>query len=185
MGKLTYTMMVSLDGYVAAPDGRIVGIIDEEVHAFANRETMKVGAELYGRRMYQTMAVWENWDGRTDRPAFERDFARIWKGIDKIVFSSTLDHVASARTRIERTVEPQAILALKAGSEKPISVSGPRLAARFLALGLVDEIGMYLVPVITGGGTPFFRDAAPAAELDLIEEHHFGNSTVFLRYRLR
>jgi dihydrofolate reductase len=185
MGVLSYTMMVSLDGHVAGPDGRIVGDIDEEVHAFANRQAMMTGIELYGRRMYETMAVWGHWDARTDRPAVERDFARIWKGIDKIVFSTTLPSVASARTRIERAVEADAIRRMKAADDRTISVSGPRLAARFLELGLVDEIGMYLVPVITGGGTPFFRGAAPASELELVEEHRFANGTVFLRYRLR
>ena len=185
MAKLIYAMMISLDGYVAGPAGGIVGLIDEEVHAFANREAARIGTELYGRRMYETMVYWETWEGEPDRPQYARDFANIWKGLDKIVFSSTLTNVSSRNTRIERRVDADAIRSLKEKSAKDISVSGPTLAARFIREGLVDEYGVYLTPVIVGGGTRYLGDIGLRLDLDLIEEHRFGNGVVFLRYRQR
>jgi dihydrofolate reductase len=181
-------MMVSLDGYVAGPGGEIVGRIDEEVHAFANREALKTGTELYGRRMYETMVAWETLGSDPDSHPYEREFAHIWRAADKIVFSQTLKDAASRRTRLERNVNLDAIRALTQAtgkSGKNVSVSGPTLAARFIEEGMVDEYSLYLVPVVVGGGIPFFKGVRRHLDLDLIEHHRFHNGVVFLRYRPR
>jgi len=182
MGRLVYSMMVSLDGFVAGPNGEIVGAVDEEVHRFANQEAQKSGTEFYGRRMYETMVYWETADERTDTPDHEREFSRIWKGLDKVVFSSTLNEVSSARTRIAREVKPDEIRKLKAASDKDLSVAGPALASRFIKERLVDEYAFYVTPVIVGGGTPLFMDVGRRIDLELVEQHGFANGVVFLRY---
>ena len=185
MATLTYSMMVSLDGYVAGPSGEIVGAITDEVHAFANREVERQGTHLYGRRMYEAMVYWETADARTDRPRVEREFARIWKNLDKIVYSSTLATASSARTRIERTLDLDEIRTMKSIAEKELGVAGPTLAHALVEAGLVDEFSMYVTPVIVGGGTPYLRDTGRRIDLELVEEHRFRNGVVFLRYAVR
>ena len=185
MRNLVYSMMVSIDGFVAGPNGEIVGAVDEEVHRFANEEQRKSGTDFYGRRMYEAMVYWETADTRPESPEHEREFSRIWKDTEKVVVSTTLNDVASGRISIVRDVESDAIRHLKATSDKKISVSGPTLAARFINEGLVDEYGVYLTPVIVGGGTPFLKGVSRRLDLKLTEEHRFGNGVVFLRYRPR
>lgn len=187
MGKLTtYGMMASLDGYVADPQGDFSWVpIDEELHLFANNEARKHGTEIYGRRMYETMVYWETHEEQKDRPAYEDEFARIWRGFDKLVVSSTLDKVSSAKTRIVREVQPDEIRRLKAASEKDISVAGPTLAAAFINEGLVDEYTLYYVPVVVGGGTPMFTHIDRRLDLELIEQHRFASGVVFMRYAPR
>lgn len=183
MGKLTYGMMASLDGYVADSRSKFDWVpIDEEIHLFANDEARRCGTEIYGRRMYETMVYWETHEEQKDRPTYEDEFARIWRGHDKLVVSSTLDKVSSANTRIVREVQPDEIRRLKADSEKDMAVAGPTLAARFINEGLVDEYTLYYVPVVVGGGRPMFTHVDKRLDLELIEQRRFGSGVVFMRY---
>jgi dihydrofolate reductase len=185
MANLIYSAIASLDGYTADANGKFDWAApDEEVHAFVNDKERPVGTYLYGRRMYETMAYWETAPTGDDQPAVTRDYARIWQAADKVVYSSTLDAVASARTRLEREFDPDAVRRLKDAAERDVTVGGPGLAAHALAAGLVDECHLFLNPVVVGGGT----HALPAGlhlDLELLDEHRFGNGVVYLRYRVR
>jgi dihydrofolate reductase len=176
MGKLTYGLMMSLDGFIADPSAHF----DDEALAFINDEMRNTGTEIYGRRMYEAMVFWETYkEGGSHYPD---EFARIWKGLDKLVISSTLEQPSSRNTRILRDFQPGEIRRLKADSPRNISVAGPTLAAQFIKAGLVDEFGLYYVPVVLGAGNPVFKDVAGKLELDLIEERRFPGGMVFLRY---
>jgi dihydrofolate reductase len=178
MGKLTYGMMMSLDGFVADAQR----YFDDGVLKFINDESRKLGTEIYGRRMYEEMVYWETYQAQNDG-SYPDEFAHIWKGFDKLVISSTLDQVSSAKTQLLREFRPEDIRQLKAASSKDISVSGPTLAAQFIKAGLVDEYALYTVPVIMGAGNPVFRDVAAQLNLELIEERRFASGMMFLRYR--
>jgi dihydrofolate reductase len=180
VGRLIYSAIASLDGYTVDADGRFDwSMPDEEVHAFVNDLERPVGTHLYGRRMYEVLVVWETMD---DPAPVARDFAQIWRAADKVVYSTTLEEVSSARTRIERAFEPDAVRALKAEATSDLSIGGPTLAAHAFAAGLVDEIQLFLSPVIVGGGTRALPDDVRLG-LELLEERRFGNGVVFLRYR--
>jgi dihydrofolate reductase len=181
MGKLSYGMMMSLDGFVADPTSHF----DEEVLGFINDETRKCGAEIYGRRMYEEMVYWETYEKQKGGSEHADEFARIWKGFDKLVISSTLERASSGNTRIVREFRPEEIRQLKAGSTKDISVAGPTLAAQFIKAGLVDEYALYYVPVVLGAGNPVFKDFEGQLDLDLIEERRFPSGMVFMRYAPR
>jgi dihydrofolate reductase len=153
------------------------------VHAFVNDKERPVGTYLYGRRMYQTMVYWETASTGDDQPAVARDYARIWQAADKVVYSSTLDAVSGARTRLEREFDPDAVRRLKEAAARDLTVGGPGLAAHALEAGLVDECHLFLNPVVVGGGTR----ALPAdlhLQLELLDERRFGNGVVYLRYRV-
>lgn len=185
MGQLTYSMITSLDGYIADRDGRFDWAEpDDELHTFITDVSTPVGTYLYGRRMYETMVYWETAHTEPDQPDFVLDWARVWQAADKVVYSSTLDHVASARTRLEREFDPNVVRELKATTEHDLSVEGPGLAAAALRAGLVDEIAQYLSPVVVGGGTPFFPDGL-RLDLELQDERRFGNGVVYVRYLVR
>jgi dihydrofolate reductase len=180
MAKLIYTSLASLDGYIAdANDNFDWAEPDAEVHAFVNDLDRSVGTYLLGRRMYEVLAVWDTI--QDERPAIA-DFADIWRSTDKIVYSSTLESVSTARTRLERTFDPDAVAAMKASADRDLSIGGPTLAARAIAAGLVDEWNLFLSPVVVGGGTSAFP-AGSSVELTLGEERRFSNGTVYLRYR--
>ena len=151
----------------------------EEVHGFVNDIEREVGTYLYGRRMYEVMVAWETIV--SDEPVM-RDYAEIWRAADKIVFSRTLETVASDRTRIERSFDPEAVRRLKAGAGREISVGGPELAAQAIKAGLVDECHFYLTPVVVGRGKRSLPDDA-RLDLELLDERRFGNGVVYLRYR--
>lgn len=156
MAKLVYTGITSLDGYVVNAQGNFEwGRPDEEVHAFVNDREHGTGTYLFVRRLYEVMAVWETLDG-ADEPEVLRDSSTLWKAADKVVYSRTPDTVSTARTRLERHVDVDAIRALKTATDADISVGGPTLAARFVGADLVDEFHQFLSPVIGGGGTRFF-----------------------------
>ena len=178
MGELTYTAIASLDGYVADAEGRFDwSAPDEEVHAFVNDLERPSGTWLLGRRMYDVLVVWETMD---DPAPLMRDFAQIWRAADKVVYSRTLEDVASARTRIEREFDPEAVRRMKA--EGDLTVGGPELAGLAIRAGLVDELRLFLSPIVVGGGNA----ALPGGvrwDLELVEERRFGNGVVFLRYR--
>src|SRR5580700_2151269 len=169
MARLIYSVIMSLDGYIADADGNFEWAApDEEVHAFVNELERPVGTYLYGRRMYETMVYWENDD---DRPQVYQDYAEIWRAAEKIVYSRTLQTVSSGRTRIEREFDAAAIRRLKESSRSDIAIGGAELAGRAIAEGLVDECQLFLAPVLVGGG----KRALPAgvhAELELMDERH-------------
>ena len=186
MAKLIYSAIASLDGYVEDTDGNFDWAApDEEVHAFVNDLERSVGTYLYGRRMYETMVFWENPPDLAEQPPVVRDFAEIWQRADKIVYSKTLPTAASARTRIERDFDPEAVGQLKATAASDLTVGGPALAARAIEAGLVDEYQLFLVPVVVGGGKRSLPDNDVRMDLELLDERRFRNGTVYLHYRTR
>lgn len=185
MAKLIYTAITSLDGYLADVDGSFDWAEpDSEVLAFVNDLERGIGTFLYGRRMYQTMAAWETMPTGPDQPAGNRDFAAIWRAADKVVFSKTLSEPHSARTRIERSFDARAVRQLLDGAERNVSVGGATLAAEALRARLVDEVRLFLSPVVVGGGLPVLP-AGLRLDLDLADERRFGSGVVYLRYRAR
>ena len=186
MAKLIYSAIMSLDGYVEDADGTFDWAApDEEVHAFVNDLERPVGTYLYGRRMYETMLFWESPPDPGDEPPVMQDFAKIWQRADKIVYSKTLQKVASARTRIERAIDPEGVRQLKAAARRDLTVGGAELAGQAIEAGLVDEYQLFLVPVLVGGGKPSLPGNDVRVDLELLDERRFRNGTVYLRYRTR
>jgi dihydrofolate reductase len=182
MGRLVYSQICSLDGYTADADGKFDWAEpDEEVHAFVNDLERPVGTYLYGRRMYETLAVWQSIGG-ADQPEVVNDYAEIWRAADKVVYSTTLAAVSTPRTRLEREFDPAAVRALTAASERDVSVGGPGLAASAIRAGLVEEFHLFVNPVVVGGGTRALPDGV-RLDLGLVDEHRFGNGVVHLHYR--
>jgi dihydrofolate reductase len=180
MAKLIYTAIMSLDGYVADEEGNFDWAEpDEEVHTLVNDLERPIGTYLYGRRLYEVMVAWET---ITDEQPFINDYAEIWRAADKVVFSRTLETVSSERTRIERNFDSDAVRQLKTSAERDLSIGGPTLAAHAIRAGLVDEIGLFLSPVVVGGGTRALPDGV-RLPLELLDERRFGNGVVYLRYR--
>ncbi|MGJ0389955.1 dihydrofolate reductase family protein [Microbacterium sp. CGR1] len=181
MGRLIYSMITSLDGYVSGPDGGFDWALDEELHDFINRQFADVGTYLYGRRMYETMVYWETAHLEPDQPQVGIDYARVWQAADKVVFSTTLAEVSSERTRLERSFDPAAVERWKAESEGDLTVDGPTLAETAIRAGLVDEFGLFIGPGIVGGGRPFFPEGVHV-DLELLEDRRFSSGVMFLRY---
>lgn len=186
MGKLIYSAIASLDGYVADRDGKFGwSAPDEEVHAAVNEIERPIGTYLYGRKMYEVLSAWETMDTGPDQPAVIRDFAEIWRGADKVVYSRTLKEVSTARTTLEHDFEPGAVREVKAAADRDLSIGGPGLAAEAFRAGLVDECQLFLNPILVGGGTP----ALPSdvrIELELLGERQIGsNGVVFLHHRVK
>jgi dihydrofolate reductase len=185
MAKLIYSAITSLDGYIADEDGNFDWAApDEEVHAFVNDLERPVGTYLYGRRMYEVMVAWETAHTFADQRPVMQDFAKLWQAADKVVYSRTLAAVSSARTRIERDFDPEAVRQLKASAGRDLSVGGPHLAAEAIRAGLVDEYHLFLVPFVVGGGNQSLPDNV-RVKLELLDERRFGGGVVFLRYRTR
>ena len=186
MAKLIYSAIASLDGYIEDTHGAFDWAApDEEVHSFVNELERPIGTYLYGRRMYETMAYWDTPPELESKPTYEQEYAKIWQGAEKIVYSKTLRSVATARTRLERDFEPDAIRQLKATAPADLSIGGANLAAGAIDAALVDEIQLFLVPVIVGGGKRALPDAGGRLELELLDERQFGNGTAYLRYGVR
>ncbi len=185
MAKLIYSAITSLDGYVADEEGNFDWAApDEEVHSFVNELERPVGTYLYGRRMYEVMAYWETAQTPGDQSSVVQDFAEIWQAADKIVYSKTLEMVSSARTRIERDFDPEAVRQLKASAGRDITVGGPDLAGQAIKAGLVDEFQLFVSPILVGGG----KHSLPHdvhLKLELLDERRFGNGVVYLHYRTR
>jgi dihydrofolate reductase len=182
MAKLIYSAITSLDGYVADEDGKFDwGEPDDEVHTFVNDLERQVGTHLYGRRLYEVMIAWETMDV-SGAPHHIQDFAQIWRAADKIVYSRTLEEASSARTRIERDFDPEAIERMKASASSDLIVGGPGLAAAAFEAGLVDECHLFLAPMVVGGGRQTLPDKV-RLQLELLDERRFGKGMVFLRYR--
>ena len=183
MAKLIYSSIASLDGYVADEDGNFDWAApDEEVHAFVNDLERSVGTYLYGRRMYDVMSAWESMPV-SDQPAAVQDYAGIWRAADKVVYSMTLETVSTARTRIERTFDAEAVRRMKATAERDISVGGPQLAGHALRAGVVDELHLFLTPVLVGGGRRALADDVHLV-LELLDHRRFGSGVVHLHYRV-
>ena len=183
MRQLIYSMGVSADGYIAGPDGEIDwGAPDEELHRFHNRRVQELGAQLCGRRLYETMLYWETVDRDPASTDVELEFARIWQALPRIVFSTTLETVEGNARRATDDVAEE-VARLKAQPGKDIAVGGARLAARCIELGLVDEYQLFVYPVVVGGGTPYFPPLERRIELELVETRTFGSRVQYLRYR--
>lgn len=184
MAKLIYSALTSLDLYVADQTGNFDWAApDEEVHQFVNDLLRPIGTQLYGRRMYEVLVAWESDDIAVGQPPVVADFAAIWRGADKIVYSRSLESVSSARTTIERDFDPEAIRAMKASADRDISIGGPELAANAIRAGLVDEIHLFLNPILVGGGNPALPDDV-RVPLELLDERRFDHGVVYLRYRV-
>jgi dihydrofolate reductase len=182
MARLIYSAIASLDGYVADESGNFDWAApDAEVHAFVKDLERPIGTYLYGRGMYDVMRYWETLPG--DEPPVMQDFARIWQGADKIVYSKTLQTASTARTRIERDFDPAAVRQMKASATRDISVGGPELAGQAIKGGLVDEYQLFFAPVIVGGGKRFLPSDLRLTRLELLDERRFRSGVVFLRYR--
>ena len=154
------------------------------MHAFVNELERRVGTHLYGRRMYETMVYWETAHAVPDQQRFVLDFAEIWQSAEKVVYSKTLTTISSARTRIEREFDPYAVRRIKEAETRDITVGGTHLAAAALSAGLVDELQVFVTPIVVGGGNRFLPDGF-GQRLDLVNERRFRGGVVYLNYRAR
>lgn len=185
MGKLIYAANTSLDNYLEDETGSFDwSVPDEDVHAFWNEHERHIGTSLYGRRMYETMRVWESDDWSTTGPAVVREYAEIWRDTDKVVYSSTLEAVSSARTRIERRFEPEAVQQLKRTSDQDLSIGGAALGAEAFRHGLVDECVLLVYPVLVGGGKPALPSGV-RRDLELLDLRRFDNGVICMRHAVR
>jgi dihydrofolate reductase len=183
VSKLIYSAIGSLDGYVADREGRFDwGVPDEEAHSFLNELERPVGTYLYGRRMYEVLSAWETAGTGPGEPDHLRDFAEMWRAADKVVYSRTLETVSTARTRIERDFDPEAVRQLKETAGRDLTVGGPELAAHAFRAGLVDELHLFVAPVVVGGGKRSLPEDV-RLDLELLDERRFGGGMVYLRYR--
>ncbi|WP_040600886.1 dihydrofolate reductase family protein [Patulibacter medicamentivorans] len=184
MAKLIYAAIASLDGYVEDEEGRFDWAApDEELHAYVNDLERPIGTYLYGRRMYETMVFWETASSDAGEPAVLSDYAGIWRAAEKVVYSRTLQAVSSARTRIERELDRDAVQRLKRSSATDIAVGGAQLAGHAIGAGLVDECHLFLCPIVVGGGKRALPDHV-RTRLELLGERRFPSGVVHLHYRL-
>jgi dihydrofolate reductase len=184
MAKLICTALTSLDGYIADEHGDFDWAApDSDVHAFINDLERPIGTYLYGRRLYEVMVFWETAAAQPNQSPPVLDYAKLWQAADKIVYSTTLGTASSARTRIERTFDANAIRAMKEAADRDLSIGGPALAAHAFRAGLVDEVRLFLSPLIVGGGNPFLPDRL-RLNLQLLDERRFDNGVVYLQYRV-
>ena len=185
MGQLIYSVIASLDGYVNDADGDFSWAMpDEELHAYVNDLMRPIGTHLYGRRLYEVMAAWQTMGTAPDDSAVARDFGELWRGADKVVYSTTLSAVDTPRTRLERSFDPESVRALVAAADRDVLVGGPGLAEHALGAGLVDEIGVVIVPAVVGAGTHYLPDDL-RLDLELLDERRFAGGFAALRYALR
>lgn len=184
MGRLIYGSIGSLDGFIADADGEFDwSAPDEQVHAYLNDRDRSVVADLYGRRLYEVMKVWETFGTEPDAGDVERDYGELWRSRDKVVYSSTLATVETARTRLERTFDPVAVRRFVDEAGGDVTIGGPELAAHALRAGIVDAVEYYVIPVVIGAGTAWLP---PGLRLDLrlVEAHRFDNGVVHLAYEV-
>ena len=178
-------MGVSLDGYIVGPDGGFEwSAPDEEVFRFATDEVRQVGVHLLGRRLYETMRYWETAAQDPSLNDLEREFAALWISLPKVVFSSTLTSVEDGYHLARGGLAAEVERWRAEPGEGDIAIGGARLAAEAADLGLVDEYGLRVHPVLVGGGTPFFSRAERRADLELLDSRTFSSGVVYLRYRV-
>ena len=183
MARLIYSAISALDGYTEDMEGNFDWAApDEEVHGFINNLERTAGTHLYGRRMYETLMVWETDPNLAAESPITRDFAEIWQAANKIVYSRTLQAASTRKTRLERNFDPEAIRQLKETVEQDILIGGPELAAHAFRSGLIDECQLFLTPIIVGGGKQALPDNV-RLELELLDERRFDSGVVFLRYQ--
>ncbi|HEX2856270.1 MAG TPA: dihydrofolate reductase family protein [Propionibacteriaceae bacterium] len=185
MGKLVYGLSASLDGFVTDGDGRIDWTApDPETSRFVNDVQSRVGTYLFGRRMWETMRVWDDEAALTGMPDYILEYVPIWRGIDKVVVSASMPGLDAPRARLVRRLEPVGVRALVDAADADVEVGGPTLAAPLLRAGLVDEITVVQVPVVVGAGTRFLPEGL-RLDLSLVDERRFASGSVFLRYAVR
>lgn len=184
MGDLIYTANVSLDGFIEDAGGNFdFTTPDDDVFVFITDLERSAGTYLYGRRLYETMAVWETDPGLAAQSQLMADFADMWRAADKVVYSTTLEGVSTAKTRLERRFDPDAIRAMKAAAPGHLTVGGANLARQGFEAGLVDECRLFVAPVVVGGGKPALpRDMR--LDLELADEQRFSSGTIYVRYRI-
>jgi dihydrofolate reductase len=184
MARLVYSAIMSLDGYTADEAGNFDWAVpDPEMFTCINDLERAFGTHLYGRRMYETMAYWETFEATDDQPTYLQDFARIWRAATKVVYSKTLEAPISARTRIERQFEAEAVERMKESAGNDISLGGPNLAHQAMAAGLIDEMHLFLTPVTVGGGTAALPDRF-YPNFELLHVNRFASGVVHLQYRI-
>ena len=185
LAGLIYSAITSLDGYVADENGNFDWAApDEEMHRFVNDLERLVGTYLYGRRMYEVMEFWETAHTLPDQAPLIQDYAEIWQAADKIVYSRTLETVTTAKTRLEKEFDPEAVRQMKVLAGRDLSVGGPDLAAQAIKAGLVDEYHLFVTPIIVGAGNQALPDDV-RVNLELMDEHRFDGGVVHLHYRTR
>ncbi|MCW2616772.1 MAG: deaminase [Frankiales bacterium] len=185
MRRLTCSMGVSLDGYIVGPDGGFAwSAPDEEVFRFATHEVRQLGVHLLGRRLYETMRYWETADQDPSLSDLEREFAALWRSLPKVVFSTTLAFVEDGYRLADGGLAAEVARWRAEPGEGDIAIGGAALAAEAAELGLVDEYGLRVHPVLVGGGTPFFPRADRRADLELVGSRTFSSGVVQLRYRV-
>lgn len=185
MGKLIYSVLASLDGYVADADGKFDWAAPgREVHQFVNDLQRSVGTYLFGRRLYEVMAVWEDMPGPDEHEAVIKEFADIWRSAEKVVYSTTLTSVGTSNTRLERHFDSDQVRAMTTQLERDVAVGGPTLAAAALRASIVDEVHLIVSPVVVGGGTRCWPEGIRMA-FDLVDQRQFADGTVHLHYRAR
>ena len=183
MAKLIFTAITSLDGYVADENGNFDWAApDAEVHGFVNDLERSVGTYLLGRRMYEVMRVWETMPDDPDEPVVQ-EYAKIWRAAEKVVYSTTLPDVSTSRTRLERSFVGETVREMKESASHELGIGGPALAAAALRAGLVDEVRLFLNPIIVGGGNAALPSDV-VVPLDLLDERRFKNGVIYLRYRV-
>ena len=183
MRKMIYSMSVSLDGFIAGPEGEIDwSPPDEELHRFHNQRVREQGVQLMGRRLYEVMTYWETAHENPSAADYELEFARIWQDIPKIVFSTTLEYV-EGNARLVRDGVAEEVATLKRQPGKDLAVGGAGLASTLIELGLVDEYQLFVNPVVLGGGTPYFPALEERIDFELVETRTFGSRVVYVRYQ--
>jgi len=185
MAKLLYVSNVSLDGFIEDEHGSFDWTTpSDECFAFITDLVRPAGTHLYGRRIYETMAVWETDADLGAQSALMGDFANVWQAAGKVVYSTTLAAVRTTKTMLERSFDPDAVRAMKASAARDLTVGGPNLAAHAFKAGLVDECHLFIVPILVGGGKPSLPRTL-RTELNLLDERRFSNGVVYLRYHVR
>ena len=184
MAKLIYVTNVSLDGYIEDAHGSFDWTVpDDEFFAFITDLVRPIGTYLYGRRLYEMMAVWETDPALAAESKLRADFADVWQAADKVVYSTTLDAVPTVKTRLEHDFDPASVRDMKGSATSDLTVGGAELAAHALRAGLVDECHLFVHPVVVGGGKSALASGI-RADLELLDERRVGNGVVYLRHRI-
>jgi len=185
MAHLIYSAIASLDGYIEDREGKFDWAMpDAELHSYVNEQERGVGTYLYGRRLYETMRFWEDGGDGPEDSDITAEFAAIWRAAEKVVYSRTLESAPTARTRIEREFDPEAVRALKEDAERDLGIGGAELAGVALAAGIVDEVNLFLHPVAVGGGKPALP-VSDRLDLEFVDQHRFASGALHLRYQPR